>query len=565
MSPSPATVGQPSAEYSRGWNAINRLIRRGFSWSGNERHTAFANLGEGRFANASSVSGFDYTDDGRALALADWNRDGRPDVILTNRNAPRWRMLLGKQRTPGLALRLVGRTPNRDAIGARVTVELEVPASAEDAGSTRRLVRAVRAGEGYLAQSSPWLFFGGGKERVSRVSVRWPDGVLEGFEGLQRSGSFELERGSGVARRLRPLDGAAGARELASERDEEPARLESGAVRLVLAHPVPMPKLTLRPAGGEPLTLFGVQPGGSGTGTGRPVLLNLWASWCAPCIQELDGFLTRREELEATGLALLVASVDEVPEDARERLSKLGWPYAWGFLDADALDVLDVMAGALRDSERPLELPTSFLIDGQGELRAVYFGAVEPDVLLADRALCELPREALRERATPFVGSWRSPALGSDLSFFERKFEARGLPSVAQEYGLQRVETKTASRAKLLIDFARRRAEQGDLVEARRLYEEALQEEPESFRANADMGVLLHREGSWKEAVRYYSRALATDPEHPDTRFNRGLAYAQLGDVVAAERDLTRLREMNSPLAASLAKAIETATRSEER
>ncbi len=82
----------------------------------------------GRFANISAVSGLDFPDDGRAVALVDWDHDGDLDMWLSNRNAPRLRLMRNDTPTGNhyLALRLVGNgtTTNRDAIGARVEVVL---------------------------------------------------------------------------------------------------------------------------------------------------------------------------------------------------------------------------------------------------------------------------------------------------------------------------------------------------------------------------------------------------------------------------------------------------------
>ena len=69
------------------------MTSQGVSWSGRERNCAFLNTGRRRFANISAVSGFDFLDDGRGLALCDWDHDGDLDVWVTNRNAPRVRFL----------------------------------------------------------------------------------------------------------------------------------------------------------------------------------------------------------------------------------------------------------------------------------------------------------------------------------------------------------------------------------------------------------------------------------------------------------------------------------------
>ena len=79
--------------YKQGWRALNRLLHEDRSFSGHERDCAFLNCGgeTPSFATVSSVTGFDFADDGRGLATVDWDFDGDLDVWCTYRTAPRVR------------------------------------------------------------------------------------------------------------------------------------------------------------------------------------------------------------------------------------------------------------------------------------------------------------------------------------------------------------------------------------------------------------------------------------------------------------------------------------------
>ena len=81
------------SRYEGAWEAINRLIRAGGAWSGFERSCFFAGNGSEGFVNQSAVSGLDYLEDGRGLAVWDYDRDGDPDLLVKNRNAPQVRIL----------------------------------------------------------------------------------------------------------------------------------------------------------------------------------------------------------------------------------------------------------------------------------------------------------------------------------------------------------------------------------------------------------------------------------------------------------------------------------------
>ena len=81
-----------SLKYKQGWRAqivfcirISLLVR--------ERNCAFINCKGQGFADNSSISGFDFPDDARALITTDWDFDGDLDVWVSCRNAPRIRLL----------------------------------------------------------------------------------------------------------------------------------------------------------------------------------------------------------------------------------------------------------------------------------------------------------------------------------------------------------------------------------------------------------------------------------------------------------------------------------------
>ena len=122
-------------------------MNRGGSLSGRERHCVFLNMGATsggapQFANQSAGSGLDLSDDGRAIALSDWDGDGDVDMWISNRNAPRLRFMRNDSPAENhfVSLQLIanGTTTNRDAIGARVEVVT----------SEGRSIKTLRAGEG---------------------------------------------------------------------------------------------------------------------------------------------------------------------------------------------------------------------------------------------------------------------------------------------------------------------------------------------------------------------------------------------------------------------------------
>ncbi len=152
------------------WNAVNELVRSGYSWSGYQRNVFFVNNHDGTFSDISGVLGLDLKDDSRAYALSDFDHDGRMEFVLKNRTGPQLRILRNDLEGIGnsVVFRLTGRASNRDAIGAMVTIE---------AGANRQ-TKFVSAGSGFASQHTKELFFGVGEaSQPITISVRWPSGI----------------------------------------------------------------------------------------------------------------------------------------------------------------------------------------------------------------------------------------------------------------------------------------------------------------------------------------------------------------------------------------------------
>ncbi|GAB4161844.1 MAG: FG-GAP-like repeat-containing protein [Planctomycetaceae bacterium] len=139
-----------------------------------------ANDGRGNFSLQSSSSLGNYFGQkylGRALARLDWNRDGRPDAIITHLDSP-VALLTNATTNAGhfLAVSLRGTNGSRDAIGTTVIAELS---------DGRKLMRQLTAGDGYMASNERQLIFGlGNTKTVSTLTIKWPSGLKQIFQNL---------------------------------------------------------------------------------------------------------------------------------------------------------------------------------------------------------------------------------------------------------------------------------------------------------------------------------------------------------------------------------------------
>ncbi|MEM7349249.1 MAG: ASPIC/UnbV domain-containing protein [Acidobacteriota bacterium] len=400
MSRSPVSTEQAMEEgvldrYTEAVLEMGRKILRGQSFSGRERHCVYLNTGEPRFANISAVSGLDFPEDGRGMVVTDWDFDGDPDLWISNRTAPRVRFLRNDTATDNrfIALRLTGNgtTSNRDAIGTRVTLPVgEVT-----------LLRTLKAGEGFLSQSSRWLLFGLGREgAVGPIAVRWPDGSRQSFPGLEPNRFYEIEQGAGTPTVFTPPNRV--------ELTPSTVALTPSTqkMRLRLVSKTPLPRLRYRDLAGADHRVR--------DHLDKPLLLNLWASWCLPCKAELD-------ELDAAGAHVLALSLDGLGEASptthdhgRQFWQRHGYRFAAGFADEGLIDLLQGYYKALFLDWRSFVLPTSFLIDTDGTVGAIYRGPVTVAELEEDIARLRDSVEDRRARAVPFAGRWlRQPRTAS--------------------------------------------------------------------------------------------------------------------------------------------------------
>lgn len=101
---------------------------------------------------------------------------------------------------------------------------------------------------------------------------------------------------------------------------------------------------------------------------GRPLLLNLWASWCLPCraeVPEIDAFATDHPEVMVLGVA--VEDTEAASVEFAEELSPR-YPLAFGTPEFEA-------------AYPRIGLPVTYVIDGDGRVSEIYNGIVDQETL----------------------------------------------------------------------------------------------------------------------------------------------------------------------------------------
>jgi len=131
----------------------------------------------GMFQDVSAGAGpaFEQKIVGRALAVADYDRDGRLDAVIANFAGPP--LLLHNESTSGnwLGIRLQGKSPNQEGLGALIRLT--------SGGVTQ--IRSVQTGRSYLSAFPAEAHFGLGTETRASAEIRWPDGQVQQVADLK--------------------------------------------------------------------------------------------------------------------------------------------------------------------------------------------------------------------------------------------------------------------------------------------------------------------------------------------------------------------------------------------
>ena len=144
-----------------------------------QRMLLYHNRGDGTFDEVAARYGPVLTQERvcRGLAAGDLDNDGRLDLVVNDLDGPAL-VLHNELQDAGhwLLVKLRGKPPNTDAIGAVVTVT---------AGKLK-MMRVVQSGTSYLSQDDMRRHFGlGAAAKADSVVVRWPDGSTSAQENVK--------------------------------------------------------------------------------------------------------------------------------------------------------------------------------------------------------------------------------------------------------------------------------------------------------------------------------------------------------------------------------------------
>ena len=324
-----------------------QLFEQGFSFSGYERDLLSLNLGDGRFLDISGVSGVDSITDGRAAVFADLDNDGDTDIFLRAAHGTAHLLFRNNVGAASRHLRvsLEGTKSGTDAFGAVVRVKTS-------AGVQTRI---KAGGSGFLSQSDPRLLFGlgSGEEGAEWIEVVWPSGRQDRYRPIPPWSSVRIKEGESQLRRV------------TERRFQLPDPLPEAAARwqvLNLRRGDRLPSLPVTTLDGKVTTLAVLLP------PGRRAIVNLWATWCLPCAEEMPELQRLHAGAGDHGLPVIGVSLDDTDTRAQVPgfLARLGITYPIVLANPGFVEALFAAGQA--------SVPLSLVLDEQGRVEDLLSG-----------------------------------------------------------------------------------------------------------------------------------------------------------------------------------------------
>jgi tetratricopeptide (TPR) repeat protein len=383
-----------------------------------------------------------------------------------------------------------------------------------------RQTRMLQAGSGFLSQHSKDLFFGLGTAKGPvKASIRWPSGLVQQLRDIPLNHRVWVEEGEEPSR-VEPFKKSQPAASPKTQTTETvPATIETW-----LLAPVPAPDLSLP--------------------VGRPVLLQL-------------AFDPERQTMTVT------------VNDLHSMTTLPGTD--------DIAAIYNILYRYLFDRHRDLTLPTSFLIDANGDIVKVYQGPVDPRHAEEDFSRIPQTSEQRLAKALPFPGNTDTYEFGRNhlslgSAFFQRgyydqaessfRLALRDDPSSAEaHYGLGSVYLKQEKIVDARASFEQvlklttsypdtgpnawnnlglLATREGHIAEAIDYFQGALRLNPDYWIALENLGNAYRQQKRWADARAALERAVAVRPQEPEANYSLAMVYAQTEDPERAYQYLQK-------------------------
>ena len=185
-----------------------------------------------------------------------------------------------------------GETVNKDAIGARIEI-----INGKDSGKFKQ-IQTLRAGQGFLSQSTKWIQFAL-NETIKSIDIKisWPDGTVSKIKDVLPNKKYIIRQENPAAEEVK----------LESKKNN---LVNSPALKNPPSQVARIPAITLFKSPTINLRKNGIANQKNNKKSHQ--LINLWATWCAPCLQEMAHFRDHKKTLIDNEVELIAVNVDEL-------------------------------------------------------------------------------------------------------------------------------------------------------------------------------------------------------------------------------------------------------------
>lgn len=240
---------------------------------------------------------------------------------------------------------------------------------------------------------------------------------------------------------------------------------------------------------------------------GHPLALVFWSKGCLKSLKYLQNLEAVRQLWERHDLRLLTLQVNS--PDVASRSTQFAETGRFQFLtlraDDSTINIYNIFHRYLFERHLDMTLPTTFLLNADGEVIKLYSGVLDPSGILNDLASAPTTRDERLERALPFPGHYFGAG-------FHHNYFSYGVAFL--QYGY--------------ID------------QALTSFQEAVKRNPAYAAAYYNIGLIYLNKAQFNDALEYLKRTVELDSSNVDAWNNLGVVYGQQGDYVRALDDFRR-------------------------
>ena len=519
------------------------MCRKGYSFAGRQRNQCFLSIGQLGFSNFSAASGVDFLQDGRGVAVTDWDHDGDSDVLLTSRDGCRLRILRNQLESGNdfLQLTLAGTRSNADAIGARALVFLK--------DKPQPIIKTVSAGSGYLSQSSKRLTFGLGQDAtIEKLTVVWPDGNSQDYTDVKPN------------LRYRIIEGKEDAAELPTDRLKLRLASVTHSGRETLPRtekslfnpPALVPELTMIEPDGKTYPILSVSP--------KSATILIVLDTRAQSKSLLQTISTTADSWEERGVNCVAMMTDGLeiesepsPSTGLSMMEETAFPFRFGVATRDTKTRVSLWSGSNFGSQQFPQTPFAILFNKQREAVAFYAAdQIDDQKLLAESSLAKLNVEKIWNKVMPLKGRWFAPYRFSVVDRLTLRLAELGHEDAATLLH----DSSAPYRAYELAAKGSELLSAGNVRLAKQFFEKAVRTDPKSALARIGIAKVLRSEAAEllgndsetnderielrEKAMIHFEFALELDPTSVEAITGRANVAIDSGKITEAIKLLKR-------------------------